>query len=233
LKGRYEAVGDSWNVEAGNGYKPAPVNLIKDTMLMARALKVFIERQGTRLPTEIEPVLIAGDPGLHIESNRPAVRVMMIDGIKSFVNGLVTGHPVVSSESVFELSERILTPRSPRKETPESSAPTVPPKPRAPWEEGPAQPEVSRARAIFDASEQAKPFDPSDFDFVMTDEEALPEIPPVSAVSAEKPVVKSSVKPKRQRILGMEVWQLAVVIALALCLIVLVVGVLYVILIAP
>ena len=231
LKGRYEAVGDSWNVEAGNGYKPAPVNLIKETMLMARALKAYIERQGTRLPTEIEPVLIAGDPGLHIESNRPAVRVMMIDGIKSFVNGLATGHPVVGSESVFELSERILNPRSPRKETPESSAPTVPPKPRAPWEEGPAQPEVSRARAIFDASEQAKPFDPSDFDFAMTDEEALPEIPPVSA--AEKPVVKSAAKPKRQRILGMEVWQLAVVAALALCLIVLAGGVVYVILIAP
>ena len=35
----------------------------------------------------------------------------------------------------------------------------------------PLQQEVSRARAIFNASEEAKPFDPADFDFAMTDEE--------------------------------------------------------------
>jgi len=228
LKGRYEAKGESWNVDSGNGYKPAPINFIQRTQRMARALQVYIERQGVKLPSEIEPVLIAGDPGLHIESNRPAIRVMMIDGIKSFVNGLATGRPVISNESAFEMSERILNPRTPRKESPESSAPTVPPKPRAAWEQEPPQQEVSRARAIFSASEQAKPFDPNDFGFAMSDDdEALPEIPPVPAVAAARPVVKSS-KPKGERILGMEVWQIAVVAVLALCLIVLVGGVVYV-----
>lgn len=233
LKGRYEAVGDSWNVESGNGYKPAPLNLIKNTMLMARALKAYIERQGTKLPTEIEPVLIAGDPGLHIESNRPAIRVMMIDGIKSFVNGLATGRPAISAESVFEMSERILNPRPPKKETTESSAPTIPPTPRAAWEPEPPQQEVSRARAIFDASEQAKPFNINDFGFAMSEEEEeLPEIPPVPAVTPAKPGARQS-QPKKRHIMGMEVWQLAVVIALALCLIVVTGGALYVILLAP
>ena len=31
-----------------------------------------IERQGARVPVEIEPVLIAGNPGMHIENVRPA-----------------------------------------------------------------------------------------------------------------------------------------------------------------
>ena len=223
LKGRYEAKGDSWNVEAGNGYKPAPKNEIQDVLRYARALKVFIERQGARLPVEIEPVLIAGDPGLHIESNKPAARVLMIDGIKSFVGGLVAGRPVMSTESVFEMTERILNPRPPRKETPAASAPTIPPMPRSSWEDQPPQQEVSRARAIFDAADQAKPFDPNDFDFAMNEEGELPEVPTLAPVSVETPAAKPS-KPKGRRVMGLELWQLGVVILLFLCLIAVVAG---------
>jgi len=222
-KGRYEATGDSWNVDSGKGYKPAPVNLIQNTARMAHALDKFIERQNVRVPVDIEPILIAGDPGVHIESNKPSVRVILIDGIKSFVNGLATGRPAMSTESVFEMTERILNPRPPRRETPEESAPTAPPKPRSSWDEPPPQQETSRARAIFDASEQAKPFNPNDFDFVMNDEEALPEIPPISSLEAAEPVAKVS-KPKARRIMGMEIWQVAVIGALLLCLIGIVAG---------
>jgi len=215
LKGRYQAAGDAWNVESGNGYKPAPINFIQRTQRMARALQAFIERQGVKLPTEIEPVLIAGDPGLHIESNRPAIRVMMIDGIKSFVNGLATGRPVISAESAFEMTDHILNPRPPKREKPESAAPTAPPvPPRAAWEPEPPPQEVSRARAIFNASEQAKPFNPNDFDFAMSDEEPLPEIP---AVPASRPVRPGS-KPRVRRIMGMTISQLLVILALGLCL---------------
>src|SRR5512139_3711781 len=35
LRGRYEAKGNSWNEESGNGYKPAAVNLIQRTARMA------------------------------------------------------------------------------------------------------------------------------------------------------------------------------------------------------
>ena len=217
LKGRYEAKGDSWNVESGNDFKPAPVNLIQITQRMARALTAFIERQGAKIPVTIEPVLIAGNPGLHIESNRPAIRVMMIDGIKSFVNGLVTSRPVMSVESVFEMTERILSPRPPKKETPEESAPTSPPRPRSTWEEQPPQQEVSRARAIFNASEQAKPFSPDDFDFAISDEEGLPEIPAVANAPVAAPVARTG-RPKGKRIMGMAVWQFAIIIILGLCL---------------
>jgi len=44
LKGRYGAKGDTWNQEAGNGYKPAPVNMIQRTTRMARALQAYSER---------------------------------------------------------------------------------------------------------------------------------------------------------------------------------------------
>src|SRR6266508_3040313 len=98
LRGRYEARGNQWNEASGEGYKPAPINLIERTARMANAVTAFIERQGIRLPINIEPVLIAGDPGLHIESVRPAIKVLMIDGIRSFTSTVASGRPVLKIE---------------------------------------------------------------------------------------------------------------------------------------
>ena len=213
-RGRYEVHGDSWNVAAGEGYKPAPVNLVQQTIRMARALKVFIERQGMKVPVDIEPVLIAGDPGLHIESVRPSIRVMMIDGIKSFVSSLVMGQPVISNEQVFELTDRIINPHPPRK----------PVAPRVPGEQSSPQ-EVSRARAIFDASENVKPFNPSDFDFAMDEEPNFEITPPASTVMESSPAQSlSPARPRSNRVMGMTPVQLAILAALALALVCIVAG---------
>jgi hypothetical protein len=210
LRGRYEVRGDTWNVEAGEGYQPAPVNLIQRTIRMANAVKAFIERQGIKVPVNIEPVLIAGDPGLHIQSARPAIKVMMIDGIKSFVSSLASGRHVLSNEDVFEFTERIINPHRPKKHT--AVSPEL--------EQEPPQQEVSRARAIFDASEQAKPFDPGDFDFSMVDEEPSFEITPGAPGPLEPspatPLQRA--KPRSKKILGMTLGQIVVIAGLALAL---------------
>jgi nuclease-like protein len=223
LRGRYEAKGDSWNVESGDQYKPAPVNLIQRTVRMARALQAFIERQGVKLAVSIEPVLIAGDPGLHIESVRPAIKVMMIDGIKSFVSGLATSKPILRADLVIDYTERILNPRVKREELP-LPEPEPEPEPRAAWEQNRSeepvkqQPQVSRARAIFDASAEAQPFNPDDFGFALAeDDAAVQATPPVKrAPNPAQPIQKA--KPKQQLIMGMTPVQLAVIAALALAL---------------
>ncbi len=219
LRGRYEVRGDTWNVEAGEKFKPAPVNLVQQTMRMAHAVQVYIERQGVKLPASPEPVLIAAEPGLHIESVRPAVRVMMIDGIKSFVSGLTTGRAVLTPEQVFDFTERLLNPRIPKKE---SISPRTAP-------QGSSQQEVSRARAIFNASEEAKPFDPADYDFAMTDEE--PSIEVASGALGQANPDQPSERAARQtnRILGMTPAQLAVLIALGLALLCILAGFAYII----
>ena len=227
LRGRYKVMGDTWNVEAGEDFKPAPINLIQRTMRMANALKVFIERQGVKVPVPIESVLIAGDPGLHIETLRPAIKVMMIDGIKSFVSNLTTGRPVLSTENVYELTERIINPRPPKKET---AAPVrAEPEPRASWEEEPSQQDASRARAIFDDSGEAKPFNPDDFDFAMDEGEgepsmeAAPAIPNIREPSPAQPL-KATPGPRSNRVLGMTPPQLAVIVGLAVVLLCILVG---------
>src|SRR5262245_53274862 len=187
LRGRYEARGDTWNVESGDQYKPAPVNLIQQTMRMARALQAFIERQGVRIPVTIDPIIIAGDPGLHIESVRPAIKVMMIDGIKAFVNGLVNGNPILSSIQVNDFTDRILEPRPKMDMSAPASAPAPEPEPKAAWEEmygwseQSQESEPSRAQAIFNASDEVQPYNPSGFDFAEAEQEPHAEdIPPVA-----------------------------------------------------
>ena len=223
LRGRYEARGDTWNVESGDRYAPAPVNLIQRTMRMTRALQAFIERQGVRIPVTIDPVLIAGDPGLHIESVRPAIKVMMIDGIKAFVNSLVNGSPVLSNMQVNDFTDRILNPR-PKLDmsTPAAApAPEPEPEPRAAWEEmygwnqePQEQPEPSQARASFDAADEVQPYNPSGFDFATAEQEAHAEdIPPVP-----RDPEPSRGQPKQQLIMGMAPWQVAVLAGLALTL---------------
>lgn len=222
LRGRYKVIGDTWNVEAGEGFKPAPVNVIERTMRMAKAVRAFIERQGVKVPVNVEPILIAGDPGLHIETQRPAIKVMMIDGIKSFVSTLVTGRPVLSTENVYEFTERIINPRPPRKET--AAVVDVAPQqeesePRPSWEwqeESPQQ----------DASEEARPFNTTDFDFAMDEAESSSEAPAAPNIRDSSPAQPIAAAPKvtGRRVLGMTPPQLAVIIGLALVLACILVG---------
>lgn len=203
LKGRYQAKGDAWNIEAGNDYKPAPINLIQRTAGMARALQKYIERQGVKLPAGVEPIIMAGDPGLFIESERPAVKVVMIDGIKSFASGLSTAHPVLSVEAVFDLTERILKPRPPKKE---SAAPPAPePEQPAVWE----QPQTGSSRAFYDNSQPAKAFDPADFNFEMADETPADQPASLHESSPVRPLPRA--RQNQRLILGMTPVQLAVI----------------------
>jgi nuclease-like protein len=221
LRGRYEAKGDSWNVESGDQYKPAPVNLIQRTQRMARALQVYIERQGVKVPAPIESVLIAGDPGLHIESVRPAIKVMMIDGIKTFVNGLATGRPVMSNEQAHDFADRIVTPRL-KKDEAVAPAPEPEPEPRAAWEQWYEEPvqqqEDPRTRGLMNAAAEAKTVHPENLDFAFAEDDDMSaeSIPPVKRAS---PAGAAQTNKPQQLMFGMTPVQLAVIGALALALI--------------
>ena len=219
LKGQYEARGETWNVASGDSYKPAPDNLIYKTLRMAKAVRAFIERQGVQVPVEIEPILIGGDPGLHIVSDKPAVKVLMIDGVKSFVASLATGQQVLRSDSVFEFTERLVNPRPPRKTPAPGIVPAAAAVAAAPQE---VDPVVARAQAIFKASEEVKPFDPNDFNFAVEDEDAFEISPPSEppAAPALAPVEPAApAKASRKRYAGMAIWQWLVLggLGLALC----------------
>lgn len=221
IKGRYEAKGEAWNVESGNRFKPAPVNLIQSTARMARALTMFIERQGVTMPEPIESVLIAADPGLHVESDKPAIRVLRVDGIKPFVTGLSNNMPVLRSDMALDMVERIINPRPPKQKThPPQPAPVAVPRQEraqaAPVPPPPPQENMSRARAIFSAADEEKPINPADFDFALAeDAAAVKALPQVRSEAGST----SGTKRGSRRILGMSMKQIALLAALGIALI--------------
>ncbi len=169
LSGFYEAKGDQWNVAKNGRSYPEAINLLTQTSRLARALQVFIERQGVILPGPVEPVLMATNPGMHIDSLRPAVRVVMSDGVKQFAASLLQARPVLKTELVYDLADRIITPR-PKEALPAASpVASQPLEPEVPSDGASAlePPEPSRARAIFHAADEAKPFDPERPEFCL------------------------------------------------------------------
>ena len=79
------------------------------------------------------------------------------------------------------------------------------------------------------ASEEAKPFNPDDFDFAMDEGEGEPSmeaaaaIPNVGESNPARPL-KATVRPRSNRVLGMTPPQLAVIVGLAVVLLCILVG---------
>jgi hypothetical protein len=132
----------------------------------------------------VEPVLIAASPGVHIDSVRPVVRIVLSDAVKQFAASLLQARPILRSEAIYEVVDHLLKPR------PKGGAPQPGPEPvpvPAPAPE-PMQVQTSaevlaqaeeapqRARAIFHAAEEAKPFDPADLSFEF-DEHGTADMP--------------------------------------------------------
>lgn len=164
VKGFFEAKGDQWNTVTNGRPLPASVNLLEVVTKRARALQRYLQEQKINLPNPVEPVLILTDPGAHIDSMRPAVRVVMSDAIKQFASSVLQTSPIWRNDIVYDMADRAIDPRPPVE-------PKVPPQ-SAPSPDG--QP-ASRAQAIFNASESAKPFDNNEFGFAFDEGDAAAE----------------------------------------------------------
>lgn len=199
LQGTYQAKGENWGQMFGLNYRPARVNLITRTQLFARALQAFIERQGVKLPKPVEPVILAANPGLHIESIQPAVRIILVDALERWAASLEGAAPVFTLETAHELADRIVNPRPAKKEQGLESAAIA-------QERSQQEIEQSRASAIFRAAEEARPFDPAELEFAFEESEDL-EVPP-ELVESNPAIPLAAREGAQKRILGMTTRQL-------------------------
>lgn len=170
LRGTYMAKGDSWRILRGKNFQPAAVNLLTRVEQYARALKVFIQRQGAKQALSIDAVLLAANPGMYIETQRPTVRIVMSDALERWANGLLQSPPILSPAHVEQLAERIVNPQPPKRKATVQTETTRGPE----FSSSEAQP--SRAQAIFQASENAETFNPQELSFAF-DEENRPGMP--------------------------------------------------------
>jgi len=199
LRGTYQAKRDEWGQMFGANYKEASVNLLSRTQLLARALQAFIERQGVKLPKPVEPVILAANPGMHVESMQPIVRVVMVDALERWGAALDGAAPVFTVETAYELADRIVNPRPPKKDEEPAATP-------APVDEPEDEYELSRAGAIFGADDEDESFNPADLGFAY--EEDYGEEAPPDLMESSPDVTASSQAGKKKRILGMTTPQL-------------------------
>lgn len=140
VKGHFEAAGGEWNEVVNNSsIAPAKRNLIELVSRLAKAFEKYLEKQGISVDVPIEPVLIASNPGAQIDSLRPNVRILRSDAIKQFASSLLQERPVIQPNSIYALADKIIEPTPPIDEN--ASQPQERP--------------VSRAQAIFNASNQS------------------------------------------------------------------------------
>lgn len=225
LKGFYRARGEEWGTVSGGKFQPASINIISRTARLAKILQVFFERQGLKLAKAVEPVLLAADPGMHIESSRPAVRVVMSDAIELFAASLLAGKPVYNLNEISEFVERLQRPRSSRQE---DQAPSVDDALKVRDERPFMEAEPSRLQSILNSPRsdalieksgaQAFQQEPSDLDFAL-EEEPSPTVLVRNPYTPEEetPPTPKEAAPKPKRIFGMLRWQAAALVAIFLC----------------
>ncbi len=208
VKGFFEAKGDQWNTVNNGKAQPAPVNILGRLAQLTRAFEKYLELNKIKLPAPVESVLIAADPGAHIESVRPVARVIMSDAIKQFATSLLQARPVLRPEQIYDLADRIVEPRPVRQEEP---APLEPPD----------EPYVTSGQAFFDESAEAQPFNPNDLGFSFRDEEEqMGSTSPQPNLSQQQPMQAQPPRPrpapKKGKVLGMSVPQIALLAGMLL-----------------
>jgi hypothetical protein len=199
---------------ANERFQPADINILSRTARMAKVLQVFFERQGMNLLAPIEPVLLAVDPGMHIDSVRPVVRVVMSDAIDRFADSLLTGRVVYNAQTVNEFVERILNPRSTRQQS----------QPQSELQESPEMKnetpfpnvETSRMKAILNSPQTDALIDSgqSEVGFALEDEPS-PTVRVSNPYGPGEGEFRQAAAPAKRRILGMTIPQLLLLVGMA------------------
>jgi hypothetical protein len=160
LTGMFRAKGDQWGTISGSAFKPERPNLLTRTDRMARAIHVYLQRQGFATMINVDPILLCSDPSFNVDSIRPIIRVVMRDALERFAISLAQSRVALNPETIQDILKRLLEPPKPvpvpsteilaaaSTEGPSTGMPAVPPAPgldspeakRPLWATDPASP---------------------------------------------------------------------------------------------
>jgi hypothetical protein len=123
MRGMFRAKGEDWGTISGDHFKPLKPNMISLTARYCQGLQKFLERQGVMNMLTAEPILLATNPGMHVDTIRPLVRVVMSDALERFAVSVSQARALQSPEDAQLIIDRLITPKTITKE---ASAPVVP-----------------------------------------------------------------------------------------------------------
>ncbi|MBU0511150.1 MAG: hypothetical protein KKD28_00910 [Chloroflexi bacterium] len=109
IKGIYRAKGETWDVmdNRTRRFEPVQPNLVMRTTLMSRAVRTFLSRIG--FAVEPEGVLALTNISAHVDTLRPAVRVLLVDALERFGARLMQAQPIYKIEEVRAIVNAITT----------------------------------------------------------------------------------------------------------------------------
>lgn len=107
-RGVYRAKDDEWGAMIADRFVPARINQITRTVTLGRVLQTYLDRQGFKNAVLVEPILMAADPGMQIESTRPAVRVVMSDALERFAASLSQARSMIEAPLGKDIVRSIL-----------------------------------------------------------------------------------------------------------------------------
>lgn len=110
-RGLFRAKEDTWMEmnDRKRKFELAKQNLVGLTSNLALAVHKYMEENGVNLH-EIEPIMIFSDPGTHIDTVRPLVRIVPTDAIEKFASSLLQIPATLNNEDVYSLSALITRP---------------------------------------------------------------------------------------------------------------------------
>lgn len=113
-KGLYRAKEESWweMNPATRKFQPSHRNLIRLSQAYAKAVSAYLAEHSRPAP-DPQPVLIFGNPGVHVDASRPAARVVLADGVDRFLLSLLQGGETISvpdARLIAETLEKIIRP---------------------------------------------------------------------------------------------------------------------------
>lgn len=120
LVGMFRAKSDQWGTVVGSAFKPEKPNLLTRTEQMGRAVQVYLERHGYSSITSVEAILLCANPGVHVDSLRPIVRIVMRDALERLVISITQARVALGPEAAFNIVNLFLNPPEPKEEVPEA-----------------------------------------------------------------------------------------------------------------
>jgi hypothetical protein len=182
-RGVYRAKDDEWGTVRAEKFVPAAINQVKRTLKLGRVLQVYLDRAGFKDMLVVDPILMSADPGTHIESTRPAVRIIMSDALERFAISINQGRAILSADVMYGIVKTILT--GPKKAEAASSA------------ESTAATPASGGRDTTDALfAGAQPQNPESLDFSYNPDAAAGQVPP-RPTSQRQPDRSQNAEPQR------------------------------------
>jgi len=105
-KGVYRAKENIWEEldDRTQRFRIVRPNLLERTSLMARVVDTYLASNGYHVPAS-EPVLFFSNPGVHVDSTRPTVRIVLTDALDRYIATYAQSVAFMEQEQVQEIAK--------------------------------------------------------------------------------------------------------------------------------